>query len=486
MDLRETLRNKYRISLTPTAERQIIELGKEFVNAFRRLSQLDANFDFQVRQADVLSRSLTAGVKGPFISMDRVYIPIAPGYLEVTRLTDPNTGEVTISQRPGQNPIPVQIAGIRKAGYDAITLIDVGAFGGDTLLEVVSMLVKGGVPVKSARLAVSSYGIDKKVKGIIELSVIEKFNLGEWIELRDFFGIDGRNVGLDDNGNRLYIPYWENLTEWASIPKQAEKVIADLCKSYNKVLMKILSDAGAAIETIGLQVKYRRNNKVNNRVKRTASVDLFIFDMDGTLYDFIDSNDGSILSSRFYKEVEENGIKFIEQKLEVSREEATGIRRRIFEEYGGDISIGLEKEYEIGKSEYFQNVWNIDASKYFDRDQKLIDLLSSIKGKKAILTSAPRAWAENALRQLGVYELFDSIWFGDGYVRKPDVEAYKKVLDYFGIAPERTLVVDDEQKCLQQAKQLGLQTMLKGQANINSQEIDYLIRQIYEMTEYLS
>lgn len=479
-DLVETLRNKYGIRLPPTAETPIAALSDEFVKAFRRQSQIDAGFDLQVRQAGVLSRSLTVGIEGPYVSMDKVYVPNAPAYLEVTRLTNPDTGEITISQRPGKNSIPEQIEAIQKGGCNTITLIDAGAFGGDTLIEVVSMLREGGISTESVRLAVSSYEIDQKVNGGIKLSVTEKFNLGEWIELRDFFGIDGRNVGVDANGNRLYIPYWENLTDWASIPKQAEKAIADLCKAYNIALMKILRDAGAAMQAIGLQVNYRKN-----KVAR-SEFDLIIFDMDGTLYNFVDSNDGTILGSKFYKEVEENGIKFIEQKLSVSQEEAAVIRQRIFGEYGGDISIGLEKEYRISKSEYFQNVWDIDASKYLDRDQKLIDILSDIKSKKAILTSAPSVWAENALRQLGIYGLFDSISFGDGNIRKPDAEAYAQVINYFGTDPKRTLVVDDEQKCLEEAKRLGLRTMLKSQSNMGSQGTDYSIREIYEIAKYLS
>jgi pyrimidine 5'-nucleotidase len=216
-----------------------------------------------------------------------------------------------------------------------------------------------------------------------------------------------------------------------------------------------------------------------------SNFDLLIFDMDGTLYDFVESNDHTILSSKFYKEVETNGTRFIAQRLSISLEEANVIRKRVFDLYNGDISIGLEKEYEISKREYFQNVWNIDARKYFNRNEKLINLISDISEKKVILTAAPIVWADNALKQLGIYDLFDGIWSGDDDIRKPNAEAYKQILDYFKIRPERTLVIDDEQRCLEQAKSLGIQTMLKGRPGTDNKAVDYIIREIYEITRYL-
>ena len=68
------------------------------------------------------------------------------------------------------------------------------------------------------------------------MSVLRTFNFYEWIELRDLFGIDGRATGIL-NGIRTFMPYWENLTQWASIPQCNEQKVAELCKYFNARLL---------------------------------------------------------------------------------------------------------------------------------------------------------------------------------------------------------------------------------------------------------
>ena len=78
-----------------------------------------------------------------------------------------------------------------------------------------------GISVKQVYLGVAGRGVEAELKdGNVEIITVYGANFYEWIELRDLLGIDGRAVGLSFEGYRLYIPYWENLTEWASILKK--------------------------------------------------------------------------------------------------------------------------------------------------------------------------------------------------------------------------------------------------------------------------
>jgi len=79
-----------------------------------------------------------------------------------------------------------------------------------------------GISVKQVYLGVAGRGVEAELKDISvdEIITVYGANFYEWIELRDLLGIDGRAVGLSFEGYRLYIPYWENLTEWASILKK--------------------------------------------------------------------------------------------------------------------------------------------------------------------------------------------------------------------------------------------------------------------------
>lgn len=219
---------------------------------------------------------------------------------------------------------------------------------------------------------------------------------------------------------------------------------------------------------------------------KTLKFDLIIFDMDGVLYNFKDSSNAnkSIFCTPFYQEVQERGIRFIVKKLSISIEEANRIRSSLFMKYNSNISIALENEYGISKREYFETVWNIDVSKYVNKDPYLKGFLSNIKSKKALLTSAPKIWADKVLKQLGIYKSFDALWFGDDEIKKPNKIAYLQVINSFNVKPKNVLVIDDEIKCLEQAKNLGINIMLKGSADENY--VDFKISNIYDLSSLIS
>ena len=168
----------------------------------------------------------------PIVSLDRVYVTNADSYLEVTRQTDLKTGEIIIAARPGAKSIEQQIDSIP---YKKIGLTDVGAFGGDTIIEVCRMLEKAGKKIAKIFLGYSSIGANEAINQNRDLEALNLFQFYEWIELRDLFGIDGRRIA---NGG--FVPYWENLKEWASIPEKNEPKVKELCKRYNQKLFEII------------------------------------------------------------------------------------------------------------------------------------------------------------------------------------------------------------------------------------------------------
>jgi putative hydrolase of the HAD superfamily len=210
--------------------------------------------------------------------------------------------------------------------------------------------------------------------------------------------------------------------------------------------------------------------------------ELAIFDMDGTLYEF---EGGPIDFSRTeaYSKIIDNGIEFIAQKLAVSRQKATTIRKAIVEKYANDISIGLEKEYGIDKLSYFNTVWNVDASKYVKYDPELKSLFESLSCKKAVLSAAPRIWVKRVLNQLQISDLVDEIWTGEGDIRKPSKEAYFAVVHKFGFVPAECVVLDDEIKNIKAAKAFGMGTIfVSNQASKEDvPEADHVIKNIYEI-----
>lgn len=211
--------------------------------------------NFEIRAPEISGlMDKEASCRGyPVISLDRIYVTNADGYVEVTRITDPVTGRSVIGERPGSRSINEQAEGIR--GYGEVVLADVGAFEGKTIIEVCSLLEKNGVTVREILLGISSRDANSKMNSARKVNSIYTFDeLYEWIELRDLLGIDGRNVGMK-NGERIYIPYWENLPGWASIPEENQEDVKDICMYYNGEISGILEKEGFGTERIGKPVK---------------------------------------------------------------------------------------------------------------------------------------------------------------------------------------------------------------------------------------
>ncbi len=186
-DLVETLRYKYGIILPQSVDTKVNQLGDEFIKNFWQASGLPSSIGRCELEASQLSSrlsSLLQGDKNAYLSLDRVYVPFAPAYLEVTRLTDPNTGKVEISERPGSRPILEQIAKIES---NRIALADVGTFKGETLLRIMEMLEGRRISVTGIYLGVSNYQIEPRLNTVRELRVVKRFNFYEWIELRAAF-----------------------------------------------------------------------------------------------------------------------------------------------------------------------------------------------------------------------------------------------------------------------------------------------------------
>ena len=210
---------------------------------------------------------------------------------------------------------------------------------------------------------------------------------------------------------------------------------------------------------------------------------LIIFDVDGTFYKFRQRvKDGDRIVLPIRNEVIERGIDFIAKRLYVSVEAAARISRDCIDQYGS-VGLGLERAHGVNRQDYINAAWNVDPSKYIDKDERLRELILGIEPKKAVLTASPSVWIKNVLNLLDVGDVFDGYWFGDDEeTKKPNTGAYTQILDAFGMPAEQTLIVDDEIKNLMPAKELGMTTVLVGDETGCA---DYNIGSVHEFPELL-
>jgi len=224
-------------------------------------------------------------------------------------------------------------------------------------------------------------------------------------------------------------------------------------------------------------------------MKEVKNLEAIIFDVDGVLYSLPQSGkNNSIFSTSFYREVKERGIAFISQKLRVEINKGKEIWERIFEKYGGNISIGLEKEFGIDRYEYFNNVWNINPSIYipYESVEEVRRYIKRIRVRKGILSNAPRVWVENVLRYFSILEDFEWIYTGESDIRKPDKRIYLYILDYFRAKPEEIVIIDDEPQYLLTPKELGFLTGLVCTENYEEIKFDFYGRNLIEILEKLN
>jgi len=252
-DLVETLERKFRFNLTSKLKRGLKKLENEFILDLLCLLPRSNNVSMETSGVSKQLELLVKRSGLPIVSLDRVYVTNADQYLEVTRMTDQKTGEVKITERPGELNLPDQVS--RLKSYNEIVLADVGAFEGETLSEVCELIESQGIRISEICLGFAGRQGYEKINKKRKVTSLNLFNFYEWIELRDFLGIDGRNFGVSKEG-RIFAPYWENLCGWASISRTNRKKVEQVCRSYNCQVIGRLWQEGYDVSKIGKPTKF--------------------------------------------------------------------------------------------------------------------------------------------------------------------------------------------------------------------------------------
>ena len=200
------------------------------------------------------------------------------------------------------------------------------------------------------------------------------------------------------------------------------------------------------------------------KLRNKMAINYFIFDMDGTLYDF-DSSD--FKSSKFYNDAKGKIYEFFMRRFDLLFEESKEMFEELNKSYNGEVSIGVEKEYGIDRYAYFAETFgHMKPEDYIRKNPEVKKLFEDINGKAAILTAAPRVWAEKVLRYLDVYELVkDALFTGEPDTRKPDIMAFQEIVDFFGVPPKQIYSIgDQEHSDILPAKNLGMKTIIVGKS----------------------
>lgn len=188
-----------------------------------------------------------------------------------------------------------------------------------------------------------------------------------------------------------------------------------------------------------------------------ADVDVWIFDLDNTLYP-----PGMAL----FPQIEARMTDYVMRVLSVERDAADLMRRDWWMRHGTTLA-GLMAEHAIDPIAYLDEVHDIDFSPVLPAPD-LAAAIAALPGRKLVHTNADAVYAGKVLRAReltgGSAPLFEAI-FGiaeTGFHPKPDPRAFAAVIEQSGIDPARAAFFEDDPRNLLVPHGLGMRTVLVG------------------------
>lgn len=187
-----------------------------------------------------------------------------------------------------------------------------------------------------------------------------------------------------------------------------------------------------------------------------ASSRVWLFDLDDTLHD---ASTASMPGLRVAFG------QYIEQHLQLSREESDALRRRYWQRYGATL-LGLVKHHGVDAAHFLHHTHLLPGLEQALRGHAHdFALLRRLRGRKYILTNAPRAYAERVIATLGIGRCFDGLisiedmrMFGE-LRPKPDARMLRTLLARLRVRASRCVLVEDTLQHQKAARRVGMATV---------------------------
>ena len=181
-----------------------------------------------------------------------------------------------------------------------------------------------------------------------------------------------------------------------------------------------------------------------------SHVDVWLFDLDNTLYD---------ASSGVFPQIDVNMRSFLMREFALGEDDARTYQKRLYRDYGTTLA-GLMAEHDLDPARFLHHVHDIDLAELAP-DPALAAALRRLPGRKAIFTNGSRAHAENVAGRLGVLDAFDAVFdiASAAYRPKPEMSAYRATLAHYGVEGARAAMFEDLKRNLKPAAELGMTTV---------------------------
>jgi putative hydrolase of the HAD superfamily len=182
----------------------------------------------------------------------------------------------------------------------------------------------------------------------------------------------------------------------------------------------------------------------------------WVFDLDNTLYP---------ASSSLFPQIDRRMRQFIALELKLDLDSALQLQKQYYRDYGTTLA-GLMQVHGLPPDAFLAYVHDIDHS-VLQPAPRLDAVLARLPGRKLIFTNGSASHAEKVLDQLGLARHFDAVFDikSAGYVPKPALESYRRLLRRFAIDASRAVMLDDLARNLVAAAELGMTTVWVREAD---------------------
>ena len=149
----------------------------------------------------------------------------------------------------------------------------------------------------------------------------------------------------------------------------------------------------------------------------------WIFDLDNCLYP---------ASTKLFDLIDERMGAYIQRLLNVDPVEARRIQKMHFHGSGTTLA-GLMKHHDVDPLHFMNDVHDIPLDRVV-RDDRLVNAISSLPGRKFVHTNGNADYARKVLDRLGIAAELDHLHdiFAADLRHKPDEHGYRKLIDQFG------------------------------------------------------
>lgn len=147
--------------------------------------------------------------------------------------------------------------------------------------------------------------------------------------------------------------------------------------------------------------------------------------------------------------------------LDLCEADACALRRDYWHRYGATLH-GLMRHHGTDPHHFLHHTHQFpDLTAMVVKARGLRHTLLRLRGRKVIFTNAPKLYAEQVLRLLGIRDLFQAV-FSIESVRfrpKPARAGFLHILKTLRIPASRCTMVEDSLPALRMAKRLGMKTI---------------------------